>query len=80
MADQKLMLPQKYKFTAEGAEATYLLQKGFSATSATSAVKKAFFATLSKNDGVAKTQRWLRECQRISETLWRSDLGQIWLC
>ena len=44
------MLPQKYKFTAEnaeGAEVTYLLQKGFSATSATSAVEKAFFATLS---------------------------------
>jgi len=44
------MLPQKYRFTAEnaeGAEATYLLHKGFSATSATSAVKKAFFATAS---------------------------------
>jgi hypothetical protein len=41
------MLPQKYRFTAEnaeGAEATYLLLKGFSATSAISAVKKAFFA------------------------------------
>jgi hypothetical protein len=40
------MLPQKHRFTAEnaeGAEATYLLHKGFSATSATSAVKKAFF-------------------------------------
>jgi hypothetical protein len=45
-----MMLPQKYRFTAEnaeGAEVTYLLHKGFSATSATSAVKKAFFATLS---------------------------------
>ena len=36
------MLPQKHEFTAEnaeGAEVTYLLQKGFSATSA---VKKPF--------------------------------------
>jgi hypothetical protein len=44
------MLPQKFKLTAENAEdaeATYLLHEGFSATSATSAVKKAFFATLS---------------------------------
>jgi hypothetical protein len=39
------MVPQKYRFTAEnaeGAEATYLLDKGFSAISATSAVKKPF--------------------------------------
>jgi hypothetical protein len=44
----KMMLPQKYKFTAEnaeGSEVTYLFHKGFSATSA---VKKPFFATLSK--------------------------------
>jgi 3D (Asp-Asp-Asp) domain-containing protein len=43
------MVRQKYRFTAENAEhaeATYLLHKGFSATSATSAVKKAFFATV----------------------------------
>jgi hypothetical protein len=39
------MLPQKYKFTAEnaeGAEATYLLHKGFSATSATCGEKSLF--------------------------------------
>ena len=38
-----MMVSQKYRFTAEnaeGAEITYLLHKGFSATSATSAVKK----------------------------------------
>jgi hypothetical protein len=49
--NQGMMVPQKYRFTAEnaeGAEVTYLLHKGFSATSAISAVEKAFFATLSK--------------------------------
>jgi hypothetical protein len=48
---EKVMVSQKYRFTAEDAEdaeVTYLLHKGFSATSATSAVKKAFFATSSK--------------------------------
>jgi hypothetical protein len=40
-----MMVSQKYRFTAEnaeGAEITYLLHKGFSAASATSAVKKPF--------------------------------------
>ena len=49
------MVPQKYRFTAEnaeGAEATYLLDKGFSAISATSAVEKLFcdFITFGYNE------------------------------
>ena len=56
------MVPYKYRFTAEnaeGSEVTYLLHKSFSANSATSAVKKAFFCDFLN---IGRTERVLVAC------------------
>jgi hypothetical protein len=69
------MVPQKYRFTAEnaeGAEVTYLLDKGFSAISATSAVKKPFLRLYHVSFGKNK-----KGCHPVLESTGWQPIGHL---